>query len=228
MSRIAISASAVDLPGGGLTTPCVAEVQRLLTAAGHEARVVLATGAGGRELEAALAAGTFAGVVDLTLSELADTLVGGIYSAGPDRLTAAGLLGVPQVIAPGAVDAARLGSLDDMPAKYRARRRCSIDPTHTLLRTTPEENDQLGREIALKISAARGPAAVLLPLRGLSALDRPGQPFHWPEADATLFQSVRNWISPHVRLVELDCHLNDLDFAQTAAAVLLEMLAKVQ
>ena len=94
------------------------------------------------------------------------------------------------------------------------------------MRTTPAESDRLGREIALKVSAARGPAAVMLPLRGLSVLDREGRPFWQPEADAALYQSVRNWISPHVRLVELDLHVNDAEFARGAAAVLVEMLAE--
>jgi uncharacterized protein (UPF0261 family) len=94
------------------------------------------------------------------------------------------------------------------------------------MRTTPEGNDRLGREIALRVSAARGPAAVVLPLRGVSALDREGQPFWWPEADAALFQSVRNWISPHVRLVELDLHVDDVEFARAAVGVLREMVER--
>ena len=93
------------------------------------------------------------------------------------------------------------------------------------MRTTPDENDQLGKEIAHKASAAEGPTAVLVPLRGVSAIDREGQPFWWPEADAALFQSLRNWMSPHVQLVELDLHINDPAFARAAADTLLRMMS---
>src|SRR5207245_5045956 len=106
-----------------------------------------------------------------------------------------------------------------------SRRFYQHNPTVTLMRTTPEENDQLGKEIAQKASAAKGPVAVLVPRRGVSAIDREGQPFWWPEADAALFQSLRNWMSPHVRLIELDLHINDLAFAAAAARTLLDMLA---
>ncbi len=92
------------------------------------------------------------------------------------------------------------------------------------MRTTPEENDRLGKEIAQKASAARGPTAVLVPLRGVSAIDREEEPFWWPEADDALFQSLRNWMSPNVKLVELDLHINDPDFASVAVATMREFL----
>jgi uncharacterized protein (UPF0261 family) len=117
------------------------------------------------------------------------------------------------------------GPPETVPERFQGRRFYQHNPTVTLMRTTPEENDELGKEIAHKASASRGPTAVLLPLRGVSALDREGQPFWWPEADAALFQSLRNWMSPHVRLVELDLHLNDTPFAEAAARCLLDMLA---
>src|SRR5205823_14235310 len=150
--------------------------------------------------------------------------VGGILTAGRDRLTAAGLRGVPQVISLGALDMVNFGPPDTVPEKFRGRRFYQHNPTVTLMRSTPEENDRLGREIAEKASAARGPTAVLVPLRGISAIDKEGQPFWWPEADAVLFQSLRNWIGPQVRLVELDLHINDPEFAATAAEMLLEMV----
>ena len=135
---------------------------------------------------------------------------------------------MPQVIAPGALDMVNFGPPETVPEKFRGRRFYRHNPTVTLMRTAPEENDALGKEIAHKASAARGPTAVLLPLRGVSATDAEGQPFWWPEADAALFQSVRNWISPHVRLIELDLHVNDAAFAAAAARTLLEMLRKNQ
>jgi uncharacterized protein (UPF0261 family) len=222
MPRIAVSAGSSVLGRDG-TKPCIEEAQRLLEVAGCDVVFFPADGIGGRELESSLLAGKFAGVLDLTLTELADELAGGVCSAGPDRLTGAGLSGVARVIAPGGVDVATFGPFGTVPAKYAGRRFYARDATCTLMRTTPEENDRLGREIALKVSAGRGPAVVLLPLRGLSALDCEAGPFWWPEADAVLFQSVRNWISPHIRLVELDLHINDPEFALSAAGLLLRL-----
>src|ERR671934_152482 len=169
--------------------------------------------AAGMTLESFIADGLVRGVLDLTTTELADELVGGILTAGRDRLTAAGLRGVPQVISLGALDMVNFGPPETVPEKFRGRRFYQHNPTVTLMRTTPDENDRLGKEIAEKASAARGPTAVLVPLRGVSAIDREGQPFWWPEADAALFQSLKNWMSPHVALVEVDRHINDPDFA---------------
>src|SRR5207244_6111307 len=182
------------------------------------------TGTGGMTMESFIADGVIRGVLDITTTELADELVGGVLSAGPDRLTVAGLHGVPQVISLGALDMVNFGPPETVPEKFRGRRLYKHNPTVTLMRTTPEENDRLGKEIAEKASAARGPAAVLVPLQGVSAIDRAGQPFWWPEADAALFQSLRNWMSPQVRLIELDLHINDPGFAEAAATTLLRIL----
>jgi uncharacterized protein (UPF0261 family) len=210
----------------GVTTPCVEKARLQLEVAGYEVLVFHATGTGGMTMEAFVQDGLITGVLDLTTTELADDLVGGILSAGKDRLTAAGLRGVPQVISVGALDMVNFGPVDTVPEKFRGRRFYQHNPTVTLMRTTPEENDQLGKEIAHKASAARGPTAVLLPLRGVSAIDCEGKPFWWPNADAALFQSIRNWISPSVRLIECDLHINDPAFAATAAKALLEMLSR--
>jgi uncharacterized protein (UPF0261 family) len=126
----------------------------------------------------------------------------------------------------GALDMVNFGPPETIPEKYRDRRFYNHNPTVTLMRTTPDENDRLGKEIAEKASAARGPTAILLPLRGVSAIDAEGQPFWWPEADAALFQSLRHWLSPHVPLIELDLHINDAAFAQAAASTLLRMLGR--
>jgi uncharacterized protein (UPF0261 family) len=130
------------------------------------------------------------------------------------------------VISVGALDMVNFGPPDTVPAKFQGRRFYQHNPSVTLMRTTPEENDRLGKEIAQKASAARGPTTVLVPLRGVSAIDRAGQPFSWPEADAALFQSLRHWMSPHVPLVELDLHINDPAFAETLAQTLLRLLGK--
>jgi len=208
----------------GVTTPCVEASRRILETNGFEVLVFHATGSGGMTMESFIADGIIQGVLDITTTELADELVGGILSAGRDRLTAAGLKGLPQVISLGALDMVNFGPADSVPEKFRGRRFYQHNPTVTLMRTTPEENDRLGKEIAEKVSAARGPTALLIPLRGVSAIDREGQPFWWPGADAALFQSLRNWIGPQVQLLELDLHINDPEFARIAAETLLEMM----
>jgi len=210
----------------GVTTPCVSAARQWIEAAGFEVLVFHATGTGGQTMESFINDGLIAGVFDLTTTELADELVGGILSAGRDRLTAAGMHGTPQVISLGALDMVNFGPPETVPEEFRSRRFYQHNPTVTLMRTTPEENDKLGKEIAEKASAARGPTAVLVPLRGVSAIDKDGGPFWWPQADRALFQSLRNWISPRVELIELDMHINDPPFAQAAAEKLLAFLRK--
>lgn len=210
----------------GVTTPCVDAARQIVEQAGYEVLVFHATGTGGQTMESFVKDGLVRGVLDITTTELADELVGGILGAGPDRLTAAGLRGVPQVISVGALDMVNFGPPETVPEKFQNRRFYRHNANVTLMRTTPEENDRLGKEIAHKASAARGPTAVLLPLRGVSAIDAEGQPFWWPEADRALFQSLRNWISPHVDLIELDQHVNDAEFARMAAETLLRLMAR--
>jgi uncharacterized protein (UPF0261 family) len=208
----------------GVTTPCVEACRKTMENNGFEVLVFHATGTGGMTMESFIKDGLINGVLDITTTELADELVGGVLSAGPDRLTAAALRGVPQVISLGALDMVNFGPPDTVPEKFRCRRFYQHNPTVTLMRTTPEENDRLGKEIAEKASAAQGPMAVVVPLRGVSAIDAEGKPFWWPEADAALFQSLRNWISPRVEMIELDMHINDPAFAEAATSKLLAML----
>jgi uncharacterized protein (UPF0261 family) len=210
----------------GVTTPCVEAGRAVLEQQGYEVLVFHATGTGGMTMEAFIRDGLIRGVLDITTTELADELVGGELTAGRDRLTAAALGGVPQVISLGALDMVNFGPPASVPERFRGRRFYQHNPNITLMRTTPEENDRLGKEIAEKASAAHGPTAVLVPLQGVSAIDRAGQPFWWPEADAALFQSLRNWMSPAVELIELDAHLNDPVFAEAAARTLLRFLAR--
>jgi uncharacterized protein (UPF0261 family) len=208
----------------GVTTPCVTACRQQLETAGYEVLVFHATGTGGLTMESFISDGLIQGVLDLTTTELADELVGGILSAGSDRLTAAGLHGVPQVISLGALDMVNFGPRSTVPEAFHGRRFYQHNPSVTLMRTTPEENDRLGKEIAQKASAARGATAVLVPLRGVSAIDREGQPFWWPEADQALFQSLRHWMSPQVQLQELDLHINDPEFAQVTVRALTKLL----
>jgi uncharacterized protein (UPF0261 family) len=209
----------------GVTTPCVEAARKAVEAAGFEVLVFHATGSGGRTMEGLVRDGLVSGVLDITTTELADELAGGVMAAGPDRLTAAGLVGVPQVISVGAVDMVNFGPPETVPEKYKDRLFYRHNPTVTLMRTTPEENDRIGKEIAEKASAAKGPTAILLPLRGVSAIDAEGKPFWWPEADAALFQSIRNW-AHGVELLELDLHINDPEFAAAAARKLTEYLKR--
>lgn len=207
----------------GVTTPCVEQARRILEAAGYEVLVFHATGAGGRAMESLIADGMIAGVLDITTTELADELVGGILSAGPDRLTAAAQAGIPQVISVGALDMVNFGAPETVPERFRQRKFYQHNPTVTLMRTTVEENAQLGAEIGRKAAAARGPVSVLLPGQGVSAIDRTGQPFDDPAARQALFAGIRS-AGAGVEVVERAEHINDAAFAGAAANRLLALL----
>lgn len=209
----------------GVTTPCIAKARELLEAAGYEVLVFHATGNGGQAMETLIADGLIAGVLDITTTELADELVGGTLTAGPTRLTAAGLRGVPQVISVGALDMVNFGPRETVPAKFADRQLHIHNSNVTLMRTTPAENRQLGLEIARKAAAATGPTAILLPLQGVSAIDQSGQPFNDPSAREGLFEAVRQ-NRGSVELIELNKHINDPEFATAAAEKLLELVAK--
>ena len=208
----------------GVTTPCVEAAQKVIEAAGFETLVFHATGSGGRTMEGLIRDGLVAGVLDITTTELADELVGGVMAAGPDRMTAAAIMGIPQVISVGALDMVNFGPPDTIPTQFRDRQFYHHNPTVTLMRTTPEENDRIGQQIAEKACAALGPTTILLPLLGLSAIDAEGKPFWWPEADAALFQCIRNWVYG-VELIEVDAHINDPMFAEVAAKTMLRLLS---
>jgi uncharacterized protein (UPF0261 family) len=207
----------------GVTTPCVTRARQVLETAGYEVLVFHATGSGGRALEELARGGFLAGVLDLTTTELADELVGGVLSAGPNRLEAAGAAGIPQVVAPGALDMVNFGPPETVPERFGGRLFYRHNPTVTLMRTTAGENAELGRITARKLAAARGPVAVLLPRLGVSALDREGQPFWDPVADAAYRAALREGLPPTVTLRELDLHINDPEFAEAAAAALLAL-----
>ena len=180
----------------GVTTPAVETARARLAELGYEVLVFHATGAGGRALEALAEARLVSGVLDLTTTELADDLVGGVLSAGPDRLTAAGAAGLPQVIAPGALDMVNFGPPATVPGQFSGRLFFEHNPTVTLMRTTTEEMAELGRRIGRKAAAATGPAEVLWPERGISALDSDGQPFWDPAADAACLAALDRELTP--------------------------------
>lgn len=207
----------------GVTTPCVERARAVFEAAGYEVLVFHATGSGGKTLESLAASGVLAGVLDITTTELADELVGGFLSAGPERLTAAARAGVPQVVSVGALDMVNFHGLDSVPAQFRERQLYKHNANVTLMRTTPDECLALGREIGRKLNASRGAVRILFPKRGVSALDREGQPFDDPAARAALLEGLRE-THARVPLVELDLHINDAAFAEACANSLLELL----
>jgi uncharacterized protein (UPF0261 family) len=208
----------------GVTTPCVELGRNILEQSGREVLVFHATGTGGLTMESFIRDGLIKGVLDITTTELADELVGGILSAGNERLTAAGIMGIPQVISVGALDMVNFGPMDTVPEKFRSRRLYAHNSNVTLMRTTPEENDLLGKEIALKANAAKGPTAIIFPLRGISALDALGQPFWWPQANQALRESLKLWLSPEVEYIEMDLHINDPAFGEACAQKLINYL----
>jgi uncharacterized protein (UPF0261 family) len=205
----------------GNTTPCVERARGLLEAAGRDVVVFHATGTGGRTMEALIASGPVAGVLDVTTTEWADELVGGILGAGPTRLDAAAQRGIPAVIAPGCLDMVNFGATETIPAAFAGRHFHRHNSQVTLMRTTPEECRDLGRIVAQKVNASVGPVTVLLPLGGISMIAVPGQPFHDPAADDALFSAIRKWLSPGIPLVELDCAINDPPFAEACVERLL-------
>lgn len=211
----------------GITTPCVTRARARLAELGYDVFVFHANGTGGRSLEAMAAGGTLAGVLDLTTTELADELAGGVFSAGPSRLDAAAQAGLPQVVSLGALDVIDFGPPDTLPASMLGRNICLHNPAVTLIRTTPDECRELGRRIGRKLSAARGPAAVFLPLRGLSALSVRGGQFYDPAADQALIDGLRETLCPSVEVNELDLEINDEAFALATADRLHELIQVV-
>ncbi len=208
----------------GVTTPCVTEAQRILEESGYEVVVFHATGTGGRAMEGLIEDGYIKGVLDITTTELADELVGGILSAGPRRLTVAGAAGLPQVVSVGAVDMVNFGPPDSVPGRFADRKFYQHNPTVTLMRTTAEENAEIGRRIASRLEGTGARTRVFLPLRGVSMIDMEGATFHDPEADEQCFASIRSGIGKATPVVELDMHINDPEFARACAEALLEML----
>jgi uncharacterized protein (UPF0261 family) len=201
----------------GVTTPCVTAARERLEGLGYEVLTFHATGAGGRAMEGLMESEFLDGVLDITTTELCDDLVGGVLSAGPERLEAAGRLGLPQVVSCGALDMVNFGARATVPPQFEGRNLYVHNPSVTLMRTTKEECAELGRRIARKLSAATGPTALFLPLRGVSMIDAEGQPFHDPEADEALFAALREGLDDRVELVEMDCNVNDPEFAAAMA-----------
>jgi uncharacterized protein (UPF0261 family) len=207
----------------GVTTPCVQRAREVLEQAGYEVLVFHATGNGGQAMESLIRDGVIAGVLDITTTELADELVGGVLSAGPLRLTAAAQAGIPQVVSVGALDMVNFHAPETVPERFKGRKFYRHNPSVTLMRTTPEENARLGEELATKVARAAKCAAILIPLLGVSALDREGAAFDDPVARNALIAAIRAHHGS-TELVEINAHINDPGFAEACANKLLELL----
>ena len=209
----------------GVTTPCVTEARNVLEQHGYEVLVFHATGSGGRSMEALVKSGFLAGVLDTTTTELADELVGGILSAGPDRLEAVGAQGLPQVVSLGALDMVNFGPMDTVPAKFHDRRFYKHNAAVTLMRTTVAECAELGKLIAHKLNQTHGPTTLFVPLRGVSMIATAGQPFYDPEADHALISNLKADLdTTKVTLRELDADINDPHFARAMAEELIKLI----
>ncbi|GHB65830.1 Tm-1-like ATP-binding domain-containing protein [Persicitalea jodogahamensis] len=210
----------------GNTTACVNQCTGLLEKAGYEVMAFHANGVGGSTMEALIREGVFAGVLDVTTTELADELCRGVCSAGPARLTAAAEADVPQVVVPGCLDMVNYAEPDTVPPKYHDRQLYSWAPNVTLMRTDVAENRVLGKEIGSKLEGAN--ASIVLPLKGLSQIDAEGDIFHNPEVNRALFNSIKENAEPGLEVIEADYHINDQAFSEILVKKLLEKIHSTQ
>jgi uncharacterized protein (UPF0261 family) len=208
----------------GNTTQCVNTAKKILEDAGYEVLVFHATGMGGRTMESIIESGLVAGVLDVTTTEWADELVGGFLGAGEHRLEAAARHGVPAVVAPGCVDMVNFHAPDSVPARFAGRLFYHHNPQVTLMRTTPEECAAIGEKLAEKVNASTGPVTVLLPLAGISVISAAGGSFHDPDADRSLFASLREHLRHGIPRVEVDADINSPAFAEACAQELLKLM----
>jgi uncharacterized protein (UPF0261 family) len=210
----------------GNTTLAVDRARSVLERRGYEVLVFHATGTGGRTMEGLIADGYIAASLDITTTELADEVCGGVLSAGPERCLAASRAGIPAVLVPGCVDMANFWGMDTVPEKYRSRKLYKWNPNITLLRTNAEENKCIGEMIAAAANAATAPVVILIPLRGVSQLDSPGGAFWDPLADRACFETIKKDLRPGIPVIEMDNNVNDPEFADRVAQTLLDMLEK--
>ena len=211
----------------GVTTPCVTRIKDLLETAGWEVFTFHATGTGGRAMESLVASGFLSGVIDLTTTEVADEIAGGIFPAGPERMDVILESRIPYVLSAGAMDMVNFGAFDSVPAKYQNRNLYKHNSQITLMRTTPEENRTAGEWIAKKLVGSKGPWRVIFPLGGVSSLDAPGKPFEDKIADEAFFQAVESGLGRESNRVTRDPrHINDTGFAQAVTDQFLSLVEK--
>ncbi len=210
----------------GNTTKCVDLARAVMEDAGYEVLVFHATGTGGKTMESLISDGYITASLDITTTELADEVCGGVFSAGPERGMAASRKGIPAILVPGCVDMANFGGIETVPEKYHGRNLYEWNPNVTLLRTNVEENTRMGQMLAAAANASTAPVTVILPLKGVSMLDSPGGKFWDPEADQACYQAIKDNLNPGIAVVELDNNINDPEFAECCANTLLKMLQK--
>ncbi len=205
----------------GNTTPCVEAAKAILEQRGFEVLVFHCTGTGGRTMENLIEAGKIAGVLDITTTEWADEFVGGVFTAGPRRLEAAANSGLPAIVTPGCLDMVNFNAPDTVPEKFNGRTFYRHNPNITLMRTSVEECQGIGRIMAEKLNMSTGPVTVLLPLKGVSMIDLQGKPFYLPEANRALFDSLRSNLRDDIPVIEMDCDVNSPAFSARCAETLL-------
>jgi uncharacterized protein (UPF0261 family) len=210
----------------GNTTLAVEQARGIMEARGYEVLVFHATGIGGRTMESLISDGFISASLDITTTELADEVCGGVLSAGPERCMAASRAGIPAVLVPGCVDMVNFWGMDTVPEKYRPRQLYQWNPNITLMRTNVEENNRIGEMIAVVANAAIAPVIILIPLKGVSQLDSPGGAFWDPLADRACFEAIKKNLKPGIPVIEMDNNINDPEFANMAAETLLDILGK--
>ncbi|MCR8656552.1 Tm-1-like ATP-binding domain-containing protein [Paenibacillus endoradicis] len=210
----------------GNTTTCVENARNLLEQQGNEVLVFHCTGIGGKTIESLVEGNYIDAILDITTTEWADEIVGGIFAAGNTRGDSAAELGIPQVIVPGCVDMVNFGNIATVPKKYASRQLYEWNTNTTLMRTTPAENRLIGEKLADKANSSHGPVAFIIPKQGFSILDSPGQLFWDPEADEACIQAIKENIKPHIQYIELDCNINDPQVSEYAVSILVSMMTK--
>ncbi len=210
----------------GNTTKCVDSARGILETAGYEVLVFHATGIGGKTMESLISDGYVMASLDITTTELADEVCGGVFSAGPERCMAAARKGIPAIIVPGCVDMANFGGIETVPEKYKGRNLYEWNPNVTLLRTNVEENKKMGEMIAAAANLSIGPVVIILPLKGVSMLDSEGERFWDPEADLACYDAIRQNLRPGIEVIESNSNINDPEFADLCANTLLKLLPK--
>ena len=220
-----VFAQAVGAVCGMIETPtvtdCVQTAKACLESEGYEVLVFHATGAGGRSMEALIASGLVVGVLDITTTEWADELIGGVLAAGPHRLEAAARHGVPAIVVPGCLDMVNFHAPETIPPQFKERTFYEHNPQITLMRTNVKESGQLGKILAEKLNLSTAPVTVLLPVKGISVISQEGEPFHDPEADAALFNALKSHLREDIPVIELDQAINEESFALACAKTLL-------
>ena len=223
-----LGARSVGVTMLGQTTPGAMAACDALEEAGWEPVIFHANGVGGPAMEDLIASSSLAGVIELSISELANSLFDGVHATGPDRLTVAGRFGVPQVVTPGCADFFNQGPLDSLPERWRARPHYKHNPVATLVRLTREDMVELGRMIAQRLSDARGPVALVAPTKGYSLIDVEGGPLWDEDADIALIETLEQELRDDIPVERVDLAVNDPEFGALVARRFLELAERAE